>query len=76
MQEPQILLRDQLELIEGLAYDWMSDQLFWVDADRKVIEAAKADGSHRRALITEGLEKPRSIVVHPKRGYGICQSNE
>ncbi|ELU15207.1 hypothetical protein CAPTEDRAFT_219450 [Capitella teleta] len=69
VQEAQILLREKLELIEGLAYDWMSDQLFWVDASRKVIEVCRSDGTHRRAIIKHGLDKPRAIVVQPKHGY-------
>lgn len=46
----------------------MADQLFWVDAGHKKIEVARADGRHRKALISQGLDKPRAIVLNPKHG--------
>ena len=33
------------------------------------IEAARADGSHRKILVNTSLEQPRAIVVHPRQGW-------
>ena len=59
--------------IESIALDWMSDSLYWVDANKKTIEVAKSNGHHRRVLIdnkndSRMLERPRAIVVNPKFG--------
>ncbi|KNC20826.1 hypothetical protein FF38_11235 [Lucilia cuprina] len=53
----------------GLAVDWIADNLYWSDSDHKVIEVARLDGSCRKQLITDDLGDPRSLIVHPKKGY-------
>lgn len=54
--------------MEGLAVDWLGDNIYWVDSDRKVIELAKPDGAHRLTLIKEGLDRPRSLALDVKKG--------
>jgi low density lipoprotein-related protein 2 len=55
-------------LIEGLAYDWLSGNLYWTDNTYKWIMVSTADGRYQKVLI-EGLTSPLGIVVHPQRGY-------
>ena len=50
---------------EGLAVDWVNDHIYWADAELKQIEVASLDGTLRKVLVREGLEKPRGIAVHP-----------
>ena len=51
----------------------MSDQLFWVDAGRNnKIEVARSDGTHRKTLISQGLDKPRALALYPKYGWVYC----
>ena len=72
-----------MDSIEGLALDWMSKVLFWVDAGNRRIEIIKVAGCpfdqpacDRKVLIknstTSGsehvLDRPRAIVVYPKLG--------
>lgn len=54
---------------EGLAVDWMAQNLYWIDATAKTIEVARTNGSHRKILISESLSEPRAIAVHPFKGY-------
>lgn len=49
----------------GLAYDWITDKLYWVDEGTKRIEVCKSDGSMRTVLIWDQIDKPRDIVVDP-----------
>lgn len=49
----------------GLAYDWITDKLYWVDEGSRRIEAATSDGSMRTVLIWDQIDKPRDIVVDP-----------
>lgn len=65
----KVIVTENADAIEGLAYNWMSEQLFWVDSGNKRIEVARRDGSHRRVLINSTLDRPRAIVVCPKFGY-------
>lgn len=53
----------------GLAYDWITDKLYWTDEGVKRIEAATVDGRLRTVLIWDQLDKPRDIVVDP---LGMC----
>ncbi|XP_052741999.1 sortilin-related receptor isoform X1 [Bicyclus anynana] len=64
----------ELASIEGMALDWISNVLFFVDGLRKKIEAVRTDLSSRgrmRATILDSkvLSKPRGIAVHPRAGY-------
>ena len=63
------IISERLENIEGLAFNWMSRQLFFVDAVNKRIEVVRLDGTHRKVIISnDTLDSPRAIAVHPERG--------
>ncbi|XP_064651569.1 sortilin-related receptor-like isoform X2 [Lineus longissimus] len=72
----QVIIEGRMQAVEGLAFDWMSRNIYWVDAMRKTISVARADGTFRRTLIqnpagntTWPLDKPRGIAVDPMHGY-------
>lgn len=50
----------------GLAYDWITDKLYWTDSGTCRIEVINSNGTMRGLLIWEGLDKPRDIVLDPK----------
>lgn len=58
-----------LNSVEGLAVDWVAGNVYWTDSGYSTIEVARLDGEHRYVLIFNGLDQPRSIVVHPLKGY-------
>lgn len=71
---PQVLVETQLESIEGMAFDWLSNNLYFVDGARSKIEVIRTDinntGRMRRTILNGTvLDKPRGITVHPSRGY-------
>ncbi|XP_028025930.1 low-density lipoprotein receptor-related protein 6 [Bombyx mandarina] len=58
-----------LGLVEGLAIDWSGQNIYWTDTTTQRIEVSRLDGSSRRAIIWQGLKKPKSLVLDPKKGY-------
>ncbi|UYV74247.1 LRP1B [Cordylochernes scorpioides] len=52
----------------GVAVNWLSHQVYWVDAGVDTISVASLDGKQRRTLISSGLDQPHAIVVDPSGG--------
>ncbi|KAJ3658176.1 hypothetical protein Zmor_009933 [Zophobas morio] len=72
--ESEILVSSDLASIEGLALDWISNTLYFVDGMRAKIELIRTDINHsgrmrRTILKPNDLKKPRGIALHPKAGY-------
>ena len=63
-----------LRVPDGLAVDWMSQNIYWSDAGLDVIEVARLDGSNRKVIINEDLEDPRAIALLPQLGLVITIS--
>ena len=60
---------------EGLACDWVNNNLYWTDCDTRRIEVASAVpvdergvSRNRRVLVWEDLDLPRAIAVAPNDG--------
>ncbi|XP_024940142.1 sortilin-related receptor isoform X2 [Cephus cinctus] len=71
---PEILVETDLSSIEGMALDWVSNVLYFVDGVKMKIEIIKTDvsnmGRMRRTILgPQMLKKPRGIAVHPMLGY-------
>ncbi|XP_078593117.1 sortilin-related receptor-like isoform X1 [Branchiostoma floridae x Branchiostoma japonicum] len=65
----ETIVRGRIETVEGLAIDWMSGNLYWVDAGMKKIEMSRLDGTMRRVLTNASLDNPRALVLCPQEGY-------
>lgn len=58
-----------LDLVEGLAYDWIGGHIYWLDSRLNTIEVCKEFGSSRMVLIKENITQPRGMVLDPTAGY-------
>lgn len=58
-----------LKTTNGLAVDWIANNLYFSDTESSTIEVARLDGSSRKIIINENLNDPRSLVVFPQRAY-------
>uniref|UniRef100_A0A6A7FMH6 Prolow-density lipoprotein receptor-related protein 1-like n=4 Tax=Hirondellea gigas TaxID=1518452 RepID=A0A6A7FMH6_9CRUS len=63
------LVSDGIINVEGLAVDWLADNLYWTDEGRSCIFVCKLDDSSKRLiLVHEDLSNPRAIAVNPPAG--------
>ncbi|UYV71351.1 LRP6 [Cordylochernes scorpioides] len=58
---------------DGIAIDWVSQNLYWTDAVIDCIEVAKirpdSNELYRKVIVETNLQEPRAIVVDPDGGY-------
>ena len=60
-QKVEVIVSSGLSLVEGLAYDWVADNIYWLDSKLNTIEVANADGSHRMILVNQNITQPRGL---------------
>lgn len=70
----ETLVENNLRSVEGLAFDWVSKNLYFVDGDLKTLEVIRTDisnfGRMRRTLLSsDTLDNPRGIALHPYKGF-------
>ena len=57
-----------LATAEGLAVDWITEHIYWVESNLDQIEVANFAGEQRMTLVAGNMESPRAIVVDPRVG--------
>ena len=68
-----ILKNKRLFSSTGLAYDWLSKNLYWTDNTYKWIRMSSTDGRYQTTIVEDNLAEPLGIVVHPQRGLVLTQ---
>lgn len=63
----EVLAANRVDGVEDLAYDWISQNLYWTDPRYRSISVMKLADKSRRAIV-QNLNNPRAIVVHPPIG--------
>lgn len=69
----EVVVQHGLATPEGLAVDWITGKLYWIDSNLDQIEVAKLNGDMRTTLIAGGMEHPRAIALDPGQGYVMRQ---
>lgn len=67
-REPMEIISTGLDLVEGLAYDWVGGNIYWLDSKLNTIEVAKENGSNRIVLLKENITQPRGMCLDPSPG--------
>lgn len=62
------LLASQNEGVEGLALDWVSKNLYYIDSRKGTLNVLYTERPEDRKVLLTNLKRPRAIVVHPNRG--------
>ena len=57
-----------LATTEGLAVDWVAENIYWVESNLDQIEVADLNGTNRATLIAGDMSSPRAIVLDPRVG--------
>ncbi|MCJ8744680.1 hypothetical protein PDJAM_G00121580 [Pangasius djambal] len=70
--ERDTILKEGVHTVEGIAVDWMANNLYWTDdGPKKTISVARLEkAAQTRKILIEGkMTHPRAIVVDPKNGW-------
>lgn len=62
---PMPIISSGADLIEGLALDWIAQNLYWVDSRLNTIEVSRENGSNRMVLLSKDIDQPRGIALDP-----------
>ena len=62
------IVENGMTITEGLAVDWITDHIYWVESALDQIEVSRFDGSHRGTLIAGHIDSPRAIALDPRVG--------
>ena len=62
------VITEDLGTVDGLAVEWDSNLMYWADYSNSRVEVASLDGSRRKLLFIEEVNKPRGIALYPKKG--------
>ncbi|XP_064630526.1 uncharacterized protein LOC135489212 isoform X2 [Lineus longissimus] len=54
--------------VEGVAVDWIGNNIYWVDNDHDRIEVARLNGTMRTTFVEGNVASPRAIVLDPRWG--------
>lgn len=65
----EIVLASQNEGVEGLAVDWVSKNLYYIDSRKGTLNVLSTRNVTYRRTLLKNLKRPRAIVVHPNKGY-------
>ena len=62
------IITADLGTVYGLAVDWESHVMYWSDYSYGRMEVASLDGTQRKLLFIEEVNRPRGIALYPKKG--------
>lgn len=65
----EIVLASQNEGVEGLAVDWASKNLYYIDSRKGTLNVLSTRNIAYKRTLLKDLKRPRAIVVHPNKGY-------
>lgn len=57
------IVSTNLNTPNGLAVDWVADNLYFSDSALKKIEVARLDGSCRKTLLRDELDDVRALIL-------------
>ncbi|XP_077998826.1 uncharacterized protein LOC144451797 [Glandiceps talaboti] len=59
--------------VHGLAIDWLADNIYWTNSDG--IYISKLNGLYKTRLLSDNINEPRGIAVHPGKKFLFWADN-
>ncbi|XP_052813493.1 low-density lipoprotein receptor-related protein 2-like [Mya arenaria] len=63
------VMTNDIRSVEGISLDWISRNLYFTDFIAKTLSVVRVDQRDQPRVLLTDLGSPRSVVVHPTRGY-------
>lgn len=66
----RVLIRGLNSTVEGIAYDWVTDNLYWLGSGSRQLRVITKEERLTKVLYqgTEIFHQPRDLAVHPGLG--------
>ena len=64
----EVFLDIGVEILEGVAVDWIGRNLFWADSSNNRIETMQVDKRSRRLIVYKDVDSPRCLALDPNQG--------
>ena len=65
---PAALISSGVDLVEGLAFDWVARNMYWLDSRLNTIEVSTETGAQRMILLNQNITQPRGLTLDPSPG--------
>ncbi|XP_063419028.1 low-density lipoprotein receptor-related protein 8-like isoform X2 [Mytilus trossulus] len=69
MSKKQVIVNEDIETPDGIAIDWIHDNLYWTDTGIDTIQVSNLEGDKKATIIDNDLDEPRGIALDPIHGY-------
>ncbi|XP_055110241.1 low-density lipoprotein receptor-related protein 5-like protein [Symphalangus syndactylus] len=64
----QTLINTKIDDPDGIAVNWVARSLYWTHTGTDHIEVMHLSGTSHKILVSEDLDEPRAIALHPEMG--------
>ena len=64
-----VVVNREVVCLEAIVIDPVARNIYWTECEMARVVVARLDGSSRKVLVEEDLEKPRALAVHQEAGY-------
>ncbi|RZF33205.1 hypothetical protein LSTR_LSTR009750 [Laodelphax striatellus] len=68
LNDVQTVVESNTKTLDGIAVDWLADNIYFTDTARRVLEVARLNGTSRKVIISENIDEPKSVAVYPSKG--------
>ena len=65
----EVIIEFGLESPDGIAVDWIANNIYWCDSVLKRIQVSNSDGTSKRVILWKNLGTPIRIALDPQRGH-------
>lgn len=75
VRKPEVVVNAGTYLPEGIAFDWITGNLYFVDSNLTYIAVCAQNPTRCAVLYQDHTQKPRGIALHPNQGLDKLEFN-